>query len=60
RFAQLRATLRKWFTHPHSHVSLKTHATADCILIDVQDECSDLPTGESQRYFSPLRSVPPA
>ena len=42
------------FTHPHGHVSLKTHATTDRVLIDVQDECGGLPPGKAEELFQPF------
>ena len=42
------------FTHAHGHVSLKTHATADRVLIDIQDECGGLPPGKAEELFRPF------
>lgn len=45
------------FTRLHSEVSLKAHATADRITIDVQDSCGGLPTGDTERMFLPYVHV---
>ncbi|MGZ5095626.1 MAG: sensor histidine kinase [Burkholderiales bacterium] len=42
------------FTHPHGHVSLKTHATADRALIEIEDECGGLPPGNPEELFQPF------
>jgi signal transduction histidine kinase len=42
------------FTHPHGHISLKTHATADRVLIEIQDECGGLPPGKAEELFQPF------
>jgi signal transduction histidine kinase len=42
------------FTHPHGHVSLKTHATADRVLIEIEDECGGLPPGKVEELFQPF------
>jgi signal transduction histidine kinase len=39
------------FTRPHSHVSLRTYATGDRVLIEVQDECGGLPEGKAEAMF---------
>jgi C4-dicarboxylate-specific signal transduction histidine kinase len=33
---------------------LKSHATPDRVLIDVQDECSGLPSGKAEELFQPF------
>lgn len=42
------------FTEQNTEVSLDVHATADRILIDVEDSCGGLPEGEAQRMFRPF------
>jgi signal transduction histidine kinase len=42
------------FTHPHGHISLKTHATADRVLIEIRDECGGLPPGKAEELFQPF------
>ena len=42
------------FTHPHSEVSLNAYASADRILIDVEDNCGGLPPGNAQTMFMPF------
>jgi signal transduction histidine kinase len=42
------------FTHPHGHISLKTHATADRVLIEIEDECGGLPPGKAEELFQPF------
>jgi signal transduction histidine kinase len=39
------------FTRPGGQVSLKTHATAERVLIEVEDECGGLPDGEVEHLF---------
>jgi signal transduction histidine kinase len=39
------------FTRPFGHVSLRTHATADRVQIEIEDECGGLPAGEVQHLF---------
>jgi signal transduction histidine kinase len=41
------------FTHPKSQVLLCAHATADRVLIDVEDECGGLPPGKVEELFHP-------
>jgi signal transduction histidine kinase len=38
----------------HGHVSLTTTATADHVLIEVEDECGGLPPGEAEELVRPL------
>jgi len=42
------------FTRPRSHVSLKAHAAADRVLIEIQDECGGLPKGTVEKLFRPF------
>jgi signal transduction histidine kinase len=42
------------FTHPHGHVSLKTHGTADRALIEIEDECGGLTPGNPEELFQPF------
>lgn len=39
------------FTRPSGHVSLKTHATAERVQIEIEDECGGLPAGEIEHLF---------
>jgi signal transduction histidine kinase len=41
-------------SHTHGHVSLTTIATADHVLIEVEDECGGLPPGEAEELLRPL------
>ena len=42
------------FTHPHGHITIRAHATADRSLIDVQVECGGLPPGKAEDLFRPF------
>ena len=42
------------FTHPNSEVTLNAYAAADRILIDVEDSCGGLPTGNAEKMFLPF------
>ena len=42
------------FTRPHSHVLLRTHASGDRVLIEVEDECGGLAPGVQSKMFEPL------
>jgi hypothetical protein len=42
------------YTRPHSHVVLRTSATADHVRIEVQDECGGLPPGTAEVLFQPF------
>jgi signal transduction histidine kinase len=42
------------FTHLGGHVALRTHATADRALIEVEDECGGLPEGLAERLLGPF------
>jgi signal transduction histidine kinase len=39
------------FTRPQGHVSLKTLATQERVLIEVEDECGGLPPGKADELF---------
>ena len=39
---------------PHGHVSLTTQATADRVLIEIEDECGGLPPGKADELFQPF------
>jgi len=45
-------------TRPHTHVRLRTHATADRVLFDVEDQCGGIPAEKSAQLLEPdaLRS----
>jgi signal transduction histidine kinase len=42
------------FTEQNTEVSLSVHATADRVLIDVDDNCGGLPAGEAEKLFLPV------
>lgn len=42
------------FTHPGTEVTLNAYAVANRILIDVEDNCGGLPTGDPERLFHPF------
>jgi signal transduction histidine kinase len=42
------------FTREHGSVRLRPHATADRVLIDVEDECGGLPPGQVEALFGPF------
>jgi signal transduction histidine kinase len=42
------------FTHPHGHISLKAHAIADRVVIEIEDECGGLPPGKADKLFQPF------
>lgn len=42
------------FTRPHTEVTLNAYAAADRILIDVQDNCGGLPSGDAETIFQPF------
>jgi hypothetical protein len=42
------------FTRPEGHVSLRSFADADRVLIEVQDECGGLPPGDPNALFLPF------
>jgi signal transduction histidine kinase len=41
------------FTRPSSQVCLRTRATADHVLIEVEDQCGGLPPGAAEAIFRP-------
>jgi signal transduction histidine kinase len=43
------------FTRPYGHVSLRAHAAADRVLIDIEDECGGLPPGKIEELFQPFQ-----
>lgn len=43
------------FTQARTEVSLKVHAAADRILIEVEDHCGGLPPGVAEDLFQPFR-----
>ncbi len=45
------------FSHYHGHVSLKTSATMDRVLFEVEDECGGLPPGDVETMFRPFTRV---
>lgn len=42
------------FTHPHTEVTLNAYALGDRILIDVKDHCGGLPSGNTEKMFTPF------
>jgi signal transduction histidine kinase len=42
------------FTRPGGSVRLRTHASADRVLIDIEDECGGLPPGKVDALFRPF------
>jgi signal transduction histidine kinase len=42
------------FSHPGSHITLTTRATADRALIEVEDECGGLAPGTAEALFRPF------
>jgi signal transduction histidine kinase len=42
------------FTRPNTEVVLNAYATAERILIDVEDNCGGLPQGDTERLFRPF------
>jgi len=42
------------FTHPHGSVRLRTYATAERVLIDIEDECGGLPPGKLDPLLRPF------
>ena len=45
------------FTRPQGRVSLNTYATADRILIWVEDQCGGLPEGKTEELFRPFEQA---
>jgi len=42
------------FSPPHSEIVLNAYAAADRILIDVEDHCGGLPSGDTEKMFRPF------
>jgi signal transduction histidine kinase len=42
------------FTQPRSTVTLRVAASAERVLIEVQDECGGLPRGDADELFRPF------
>jgi signal transduction histidine kinase len=42
------------FTHPGSEVLLKVYAMSDRLLIEVEDKCGGLPSGDVEKMFLPF------
>jgi signal transduction histidine kinase len=42
------------FTHPQTDILLKIHAAGDRVLIEIEDRCGGLPTGDLERMFLPF------
>jgi hypothetical protein len=42
------------FTHCRTEVSLSAYASAERVLIDVEDHCGGLPPGDPERLFHPF------
>jgi signal transduction histidine kinase len=42
------------FTRPHGSVRLRTRATADRVLLDIEDACGGLPPGKLEALFRPF------
>jgi hypothetical protein len=42
------------YTRPHTHVWLQTHATADRVLFEIEDQCGGIPPAESERLREQL------
>lgn len=45
------------FTHSHSEVTLSAYASADRILIDVEDHCGGLPPGDAEKMFESFEQI---
>lgn len=43
------------FTRPRGHVSLSVRATADRVLIEIEDECGGLAAGKTEKRFHPFK-----
>jgi signal transduction histidine kinase len=41
------------YTPLQGHVWLRTHATADGVLFEIEDQCGGIPPGKSERMFEP-------
>ncbi|MFE0502406.1 sensor histidine kinase [Lysobacter soli] len=42
------------FSHPHTEITVNAYAVADRILIDVEDRCGGLPSGDAEKMFLPF------
>jgi signal transduction histidine kinase len=42
------------FTRPHTNVTLRVSASAERVLIEIQDECGGLPSGNVTELFRPF------
>jgi signal transduction histidine kinase len=42
------------FTRSGGHITIRTHATNERVLIEVQDECGGLPPGKTEDLFRPF------
>jgi signal transduction histidine kinase len=42
------------FTHPRTTVTLRVGASAERVLIEIQDECGGLPAGNVNELFRPF------
>ncbi len=42
------------FTHAHSTVTLRTTASSEHVMIEVEDECGGLPRGKAEELFRPF------
>jgi len=47
------------FTEQHTEVSLHAYAAGDRILLEVEDKCGGLPSGEAERMFAPFTQAGP-
>ena len=45
------------YTRPHSHVTVRTGATAELVRIEVEDECGGLPPGRSETLLQPFKQA---
>ena len=43
------------FTRPNGHVTLRAHAVAERIVIEVEDECGGLAQGKTEELFRPFQ-----
>lgn len=42
------------FTKPHTNITLRVGASAERVLIEIEDECGGLPPGEANELFQPF------
>ncbi|MBA3452588.1 MAG: HAMP domain-containing histidine kinase [Deltaproteobacteria bacterium] len=47
------------FTKPRTHVVLRTRATADRVLFEIEDQCGGLPAGKAEDLFRPFEQRSP-